>query len=376
MTTGSLRAPSEGRAPAAAAGEAPRVWALLARRPGDNSQVVVLAEASGLGWAPKRLEFRKGWEALPNLRRGGSLFSLTRGAQAALREPPPAVVIAAGKRSAPAALWLKAATGARLVHLGRTWAPSDWFDLVITTPQYRQPDGPNVVVNRFPLTPTHETAPPRADLAALPRPRLLVIVGGDASGLALDAKTARRLIRGALDRQARDGGSLLVATSPRTSARAVAALRSELALSNAPRRLSVFGEGANEYGAFLSAADALLVTEDSVSMVAEAAMTGRPVALFPLPVRGSLSPVDALTRSGGFTARLVELGVIAQRPDLKGYAASLARDGLLDGGGSAADRMSAELACAADRVRALARRGPGGSSATVSGAVRRGAGAG
>jgi hypothetical protein len=140
-------------------------------------------------------------------------------------------------------------------------------------------------------------------------------------------------------------------------------LRSELALSNAPRRLSVFGEGANEYGAFLSAADALLVTEDSVSMVAEAAMTGRPVALFPLPVRAPLPLAGALTRSGaatGFGGRLVQLGLIAPRPDLKGYAASLVRDGLLEGGPSAADRMAAELARAVERVRALARRECGG----------------
>jgi mitochondrial fission protein ELM1 len=37
------------------------------------------------------------------------------------------------------------------------------------------------------------------------------------------------------------------------------------------------GEGANPYFAFLGAADAFVVTEDSINMVAEAASTGKPI---------------------------------------------------------------------------------------------------
>jgi mitochondrial fission protein ELM1 len=359
MTTNSLRANSDlaGNGPAA---EPAIVWALLARRPGDNAQVEAFARASGLPWAGKRLAFRKGWEAAPNLRRGGSLFSLTSATQATLRATPqPQVVIAAGKRSAPAALWLKAATGARLVHLGRTWAPPDWFDLVITTPQYRQPGGPNVVVNLFPLTPQPPGGAGALDesLERLPRPHLTVVVGGDAPGLSFDGAAAERLIGEALAHRERAGGSLLVVTSPRTSPRAVAALRAALARSDAPHRLSVFGDGANEYRAFLAAADAFLVTGDSVSMIAEAAMTGRPVTLFPLraSLGGALSPLEALARSGGALARfLVERGLLAPRPDLAGYAEAISHAGLLDGGPTAAQRMAAELASAAERVRALA----------------------
>ena len=43
------------------------------------------------------------------------------------------------------------------------------------------------------------------------------------------------------------------------------------------------GEGANPYSAFLAVADAILVTEDSTNMAVEAASTGKPVHILPLP---------------------------------------------------------------------------------------------
>jgi mitochondrial fission protein ELM1 len=43
------------------------------------------------------------------------------------------------------------------------------------------------------------------------------------------------------------------------------------------------GSGDNPYFAYLAAADAVLVTADSVSMVSEAAATGKPVHIIDLP---------------------------------------------------------------------------------------------
>lgn len=359
MTTGSRRvASSEARRSSDAA--AGVVWALHGKRPGDNSQIDALARATGLDWIAKPLRFRKGLEALPNLRRGGSLFSLTSESQAALKGPPPDVVIAAGKRSAPAALWLRARTGARLVHLGRTWAPPEWFDLVITTPQYRQPRSSNVVENRFPLSEALNEAVIPIDLASLPRPRILIVTGGDARPLVFDAAAARRLIEQAMERCREAQGSLLVVTSPRTSPNAVAALRGLLERSTSPVRLSVFGQGENRYQAFLAAADAIVVTNDSVSMITEAAMTGRPVTLFELPERfdlagrtaGMLSNCGSLARSA--LKELVRRGLIDSGRGIGDYGRGLARDGLLDGGVTASALTASELADAARRVTALA----------------------
>lgn len=344
--------------------EPARVIALLARRPGDNAQAEVLAAACGLPWRPIRLGLRKGLEALPNLRRRGSLFSYDAGTQAALWACAPDVVIAVGKRSAPAALWLKAATGARLVHIGRTWAPAEWFDHVITTAQYRQPRRDNVVENVFPLTVPHDEAmlQDSPDIGALPRPRLFAIAGGSAAPLVFGAAEARTFMTAALERRKNDGGSLLVATSPRTSPQAVAAIREALGAAGQHWRLTVFGEGPNEYRAFLAAADRLLVTNDSVSMVAEAAATGRPVDLFALPsTRNVLARVSALhVRSRLLSVmekRFVDLGLIASGRDLDRYMAGVAASGLLDGGSAARDRMASELEAAAAVVRRLVKAG-------------------
>ena len=343
--------------------ESARVVALLARRPGDNAQAEALAAACGLPWRPVRLGLRKGFEALPNLRRRGSLFSYDRATQTTLRTCAPDVVIAVGKRSAPAALWLKAKTGARLVHIGRTWAPAEWFDHVITTAQYRQPRRENVVENLFPLTAPHDEAglDVPSDIDALPRPRLLAIAGGSARPLLFGAPEARAFIEAALDWRRRNGGSVMIATSPRTSPRAVAAIRGALRSADQHWRLTVFGEGPNEYRAFLAAADRLFVTSDSVSMVADAAATGRPVTLFALPSRRGPDGVAAMAGRDGWLAgigeRLVDLGVLASGRDLDRYMTGVVASGLLDGGGHARDRMIAELGVAAEMVRRLSKAG-------------------
>ena len=75
------------------------------------------------------------------------------------------------------------------------------------------------------------------------------------------------------------GGSALVTPSRRTGASgARAAARSARGLS-----ASVWdGSGENPYFAYLALADAFLVTADSVSMISEAAATGKPVHVLDL----------------------------------------------------------------------------------------------
>lgn len=335
---------------------APLVWALLAKRPGDNAQIRTLASATGLPVVVKPLGLRKGLETLPNLRQSGSLFSYDAETQDALTAaPPPALVIAAGKRSAPAALWLKAHRGARLLHLGRTWAPGRWFDAVVTTPQYAQPAGPNVTANLFPLTPPYlpgTALPP--DLAALPRPRLLVVAGGDAVGLRFASDEARALAVRATERQARDGGSLMVATSPRTSRASAEALRDAIG-PGGDRLVSLFGAGENRYHDFLAAADAVMVTEDSVSMVAEAANTGRPVELFRLASRADTgATIRRMLSATGFAEVAAELGLVDSGRKIRAYMDALGAGGWLSGDVAPA-RMAAELSAAVALARRLGR---------------------
>ena len=68
--------------------------------------------------------------------------------------------------------------------------------------------------------------------------------------------------------------------SRRTGAAGLAVLRERFA--GLPGRIWD-GTGDNPYYAYLAVADAVLVTADSVSMVSEAAATGKPVHILPLP---------------------------------------------------------------------------------------------
>jgi mitochondrial fission protein ELM1 len=90
-------------------------------------------------------------------------------------------------RNEPACRWIReqSAGGARIVHIGRPWARLEQFDLVITTPQSRLPEQDNVLHNTLTL---HRVTAARLQaearrweprLAALPRPRIAVIAGGD-----------------------------------------------------------------------------------------------------------------------------------------------------------------------------------------------------
>ncbi len=265
---------------------APRVWLLMGHRAGDNSQVQALGEALGWDFEIKRFTYAS-WEILVNLPFGGTLAGVDKSKSDTLTPPWPDLVISAGRRNEPIARWIQKQSGerVRLVHIGRPWAPLECWDLVVTTPQYRLPQLPNVLHNETPL---HRVTRERlgeaaseweARVAHLPRPFVAVLAGGNSGPYPFDAASGRRLARQASELAARDGGSLLVTTSARTAAATTEALFEGV---TCPAYLYRWMPGAtdNPYFGFLGLADALVVTADSVSMMTEACSTGRPVYLF------------------------------------------------------------------------------------------------
>lgn len=331
--------------------ETPSVWILLSKGAGGNAQMVALAEALGWPYETKRIVYN--WlNRLPNLFLGASLASVDRGRSERLEPPWPDVVIAGSRRSAPVARWIKKQSGGktRLVHLMHTQAPLHHFDLIITTPQYRLPEAPNVVHNTGPLNPlpTERLAAAaerwRDRLAALPRPWTAVLVGGSSSAYLLDAATAARLGREASAIAGGNGGSLLITTSPRTSAEATEAL---LAAIDCPSHVYRWqrNDPENPYHAFLALADQFIVTADTASQLIEACQTGKPVQVFDWPRRSprswfkrllhawSESRGDSESAPKGSTDRLfdrvVYLGLIKPPRDFAAMRRKLAQRGLL-----------------------------------------------
>lgn len=263
------------------------VWCLLGRKAGDNTQVRALADELGLGYEEKHILARP-WELLTHLSLRITLAGIDRAGSSPLAPPWPDLVISAGRRNEPVARWIrKQSRGhSRLVHIGRPWAPLAAWDLVITTPQYFLPQLSNILHNTLPLqrmVPEELEAAGaalRPRLASLPRPWIGVLVGGDSGRFVMTPAKGRRLgeLAGRLARDS--GGSLLVTDSPRTPDAAGDALQSTLA---GPHFCYRWGEGGdNPYRGLLALADAFVVTGESMSMLGEAAATGRPLYIFDL----------------------------------------------------------------------------------------------
>lgn len=348
------------------------IWVLLGRRTGDNKQMLALAQATGLPFVAKQLDFSKSPAGkLPNLVLGGTRRTLTARARDLLSPPWPALVISSGRRAVPAARWIRQQSGNRagLVHVGRPWAPLSWFDLVVTTPQYLLPERANVLTNLLPLTaPGASTAAPADWLASLPEPRLGVLVGGNSRPLVLTAGTAARLAEKALAEVRANGGSLVVATSPRTPADVVKTLRE--AIAAAPEVPAVIHEWQQSppetYRQLLAGANRLIVTGDSAAMVADAVLAGAPAEIFEVDYRPDLRARMAawllrLAERNNAARRttdwLIEIGLLSSVRDLPRLGRRLAEAGLMDGGSPAIDHGRQELERAADRVRRLLRHG-------------------
>jgi mitochondrial fission protein ELM1 len=263
---------------------APRLWLLLAQRRGDNNQVLALGEALGLPFETRTMRYK--WLARLRMKLFDSdVGHLTPDARRWLQPPWPDVVIGIGRRTVPVARWSQAQSGGRtsLVRLGHPRAPTDWFDLVITTPQYPVPPRENVVtlplaMNRFRETP-RPTGHEQAWLDAHPRPHLLLSLGGPSAMWRLDNAALRFAATKLVRRVEATGGTVIAVGSPRTPDDAWKVVREAFGSSASG---AVITANAVRYPVLLADADEHFVTADSVSMISEAIMTGRPVGLIPV----------------------------------------------------------------------------------------------
>ncbi|MFW5832953.1 MAG: mitochondrial fission ELM1 family protein [Pseudomonadota bacterium] len=230
---------------------------------------------------------------------------LTPATRALLLPPWPDVVVAAGRRTAPVARWLERASGGRVftVQLMRPGCLAG-LDLVAIPAHDRPRPAANVVTtlgaphpfDRAVLDAALAELPEAA--ARLPDPRIAVLVGGPSGSVPFDRADEARFVA-ELGEFARSlDASLLVTTSRRTPDSLLRALG---AVAGGRMVLHRFGApGPNPFRAFLAAADRVVVTADSASMLSEASATGRPIHVFRpqgLPDKhGRL--VDALAAAG------------------------------------------------------------------------------
>jgi mitochondrial fission protein ELM1 len=355
---------SSARGPSSETQTPVRVWVLLGKSAGDNAQLLRLAEALGWPFEAKRIDYNR-LNRCPNLLLGASKLTVNARRSDPLTPPWPDLVIGASRRAAPVARWIKKQSGgrSRLVHLLHTQAPLHYFDLVVTTAQYRLPERANVLQNLLPLNPARaevlesSAAQWRGRLEHLPRPWIAVLVGGNTASYQLDASTARQLAQ-FTNRMAREtGGSLLISSSPRTPPDAADAL---LAAVESPAYVYRWQPNKNEnpYLAYLALADRFIVTSDSASMLAEACSTGRPVELFGSrrQRRGPKRLPRAFPASERFQEALIGWGIVKPKRDFQALHRELMKRGLLCSPGQEQTLQPAkpnDLARTVTRIRRL-----------------------
>lgn len=255
-------------------------WLVTEGKAGLDAQVVGVAEALGVDAEVKHVCPKGPWKLMAPL---GWLDPAERFGRPGGRFAPPwpKVAIGAGVASIPYLVALKRRVGARVFTVAvQKTAPRN-ADLV-AAPAHDRCHGPNVVTT---LTAPHRWSPERlaelrratpAAIAALDRPRVAVLLGGDNAVYRFTAANRDRLAS-ALASLGRLGASFLVTASRRTPASLMDRVQSTLV----DRPTHIWdGAGENPYPAFLAHADLFLVTADSVNMTGEAAASGKPVMVF------------------------------------------------------------------------------------------------
>lgn len=263
---------------------APAVWVLHDGKPGMRSQALGLAEAAGFPFDEKVLAVARPWVWLPPQLWLAPL-SAAAAAGGPLAPPWPDLVIGCGRNAVRPALAIRRASAGRTlaVHIQDPRHGRGEFGLLIV-PAHDRLRGPNVIATTGAL---HRVTPERLaadaerfpELARLPRPIVGVLIGGANRSYRLDLARLGEIADAVVGLLRRGGGSAVVTTSRRTGAAGLALLRERLA--GVPAAVWD-GRGGNPYFAYLAVADALLVTADSVSMISEAAATGKPVHVIAL----------------------------------------------------------------------------------------------
>ncbi|KAG2566116.1 hypothetical protein PVAP13_7NG212317 [Panicum virgatum] len=146
------------------------------------------------------------------------------------------------------------------------------------TPQ--EPPGPNVVLTAGALHQADSAALRsaaadwHAELTPLPKPLVVVNIGGPTRNCKYDVDLAKQLVN-SLHNVLKTCGSVRISFSRRTPQKVSDLILKEF--STHPKIYIWDGEGPNPHLGHLAWADAFIITADSISMLSEACSTGKPV---------------------------------------------------------------------------------------------------
>ena len=257
-------------------------WILSEGLAGLQAQALGLTEALGLKAETRVLKPAAPWRWFTARFWPDPL----RVAADAIRAPVPGLIIGCGGMAAPVLAALRGKSH-RVVQVQNPRMDIARFDLIIAN-RHDELTGPNVIVTRTAL---HRVTPERLAkeaelwhprLAHLPRPFIALLLGGSNGRYKLDAASGAKLAADLVEMMRRDKVGLMVTPSRRTDP-AVTKLIAEAVKPLGGEVWDFTGE--NPYLGMLALADLIIVTQDSVSMISEAAATAAPVLIASLPGR-------------------------------------------------------------------------------------------
>jgi len=257
-------------------------WILTDGKHGHLSPMIGVAEALGVAYEIKNVPRFRAIDTLTLPLRALIGARSPQARFAALEPPYPDLCIASGRRTVRYLGTVKAASpGTFCVYFMDPRVARSGADLVIVQ-RHDALAGSDVVQirtapHRFSSERlAHARQGARPELAGLPHPRIAVLIGGDSRHHHFSRDDIARLSR-AIAELAGTGAGLMMTLSRRTP-RALAQ-----AIEGLAEHENVYlwdGSGDNPLTEFLALADDVVVTGDSISMMGEAAATGRPIHIF------------------------------------------------------------------------------------------------
>ncbi len=265
-------------------------WIVTEGIAGTENQCIGVAEALGIKPVIKRIRLREPWKTYSPFIGFEQWWTF----DPFLMPPWPEVLIASGRKSIAAARYIRRASDGYTMTVqiqDPRIAPHN-FDLV-AVPEHDELRGDNVIVtkaapNRINAEILRREALKFPALKKMKGPRVAVLIGGNSKTHKFTPVIAQKLIAQlkALD------ASLMVTLSRRTPPDIAALFHEGLK----GERIYVWdGQGDNPYFAFLALAEAVIVTNDSASMISEAATAGKPVYVAAL--EGASEKFDRLYRN-------------------------------------------------------------------------------
>ena len=262
------------------------VWVLQNRKPGHNSQAIALAQL--LGSPYQAITVPQGLKSLLLV-----MLRCNFGKVDPLSAPWPNVIVASGWWPTRVARWVKMRSSRpmRLLLTGRKCGPvKDSTDVLVSCEHFNLPINERRILTVLPANTITESTLDNARVRGQhlmgdgAQPRVALLLGGSSKQHILTPADAVALGHEVFEQVQAAEGSLFAVTSRRTGSEAADALAGSLQ-GKAQVHLWSHDELDNPYMSYLAAADILVVSGESESMLIDAIATDKPVYIYPLKQR-------------------------------------------------------------------------------------------